>query len=336
MPDNLSTKQILNKMIAGYCIPQAIYVAAELSIADLLAEGPRTAEELAEQTSAHSGALYRLLRALASVGIFAEDSPRRFALTPLAENLRSDIPDSQRAFAILNGAEMYQAWSNLLHSVKTGEQAFDKQFGMPIFQYLTENPERGQVFDAAMTDVYGSETEPMIDAYDFSQFQTVVDIGGGNGLVLSAILNRHPALKGVLFDLPDVVERARPNIVGTGLSDRCSIVGGDFFASVAPGGDAYVMRHILHDWDDEEAVAILRNCREAMNPGGKVLVVETVIPPGNDANSGKWLDLMMLVIGGRERTEEQYKLLFSEAGLILNRIVSTSVEISIIEGVRTE
>jgi len=323
MSDNQSTKQELNQMICGYWISQAIYVAAEIGVADLLAGGPQTVRELSAKTNTHNEALYRLLRALSSVGIFAETDHHRFSLTPLAENLLSDIPGSHRQFAIMMGAECYQAWGHLLHSVRTEEQAFHKRFGMPIFQYLTENPERGQLFDAAMTGVHGGETDPMIDAYDFSQFQTVVDIGGGNGLVLSAILNRHSALKGVLFDLPGVVERTRPDIVNTELGDRCQIVGGDFFTSVSTGGDAYIMRHILHDWDDYQAVAILSNCRKAMNPGGKVLVVETVIPPGNDPNFGKWLDLMMLAIGGRERTEEQYNRLFSEAGLTLNRIIPT-------------
>jgi hypothetical protein len=161
----------------------------------------------------------------------------------------------------------------------------------------------------------------------------VIDIGGGNGLVLAAILQRHPTIKGILFDLPAVADRARSNNSGAGLSDRCQIVGGDFFSSVPVGGDAYVMRHIIHDWDDDEAIAILRNCREAMNPEGRILVVETVIPPGNEPCFGKWLDLMMLVVGGRERTEEQYRRLFSEAGLKLNRIVPTALEISVIEGV---
>jgi ubiquinone/menaquinone biosynthesis C-methylase UbiE len=198
---------------------------------------------------------------------------------------------------------------------------------------MTERPERGKIYDAAMTGVHGGETEPMLDAYDFSPFQTVIDIGGGNGLVLAAILQRHPTVKGILFDLPAVVDRAQTIISDLGLSDRCQIVGGDFFSSVPVGGDAYVMRHIIHDWDDDEAMAILRNCRVAMNPEGRILVVETVIPPANEPCFGKWLDLMMLVVGGRERTEEQYRRLFLEAGLKLNCIVSTTQEISVIEGV---
>jgi len=327
-------RQLLNQIFGGSWITQGIYVAAELGIADFLAEGPRSAEELAEQTNTHSGALYRLLRALAVVGIFAQDSHRRFSLTPLAELLRSDVVDSQRSYAIMMGAEFHETWGMLLHSVRTGEQGFYKRFGMPFFQYMTEHPERHSIYDAAMMGVHGNETEPMLDAYNFSKFRTVVDVGGGNGHVLAAILNRHPAIQGILFDLPAVAERARSIITTSGLSGRCQIVGGDFFFSLPVGADAYLMRHILHDWEDNEAVAILRNCREAMNPEGKVLVVEMVIPPGNEPCFGKWLDLMMLLVGGCERTEEEYSRLFSEAGLKLNRVVSTDSEVSVLEGVR--
>ena len=333
MTDDQSRMEFFKQMFSGSWITQGIWVAAELGIADLLIDGPRTAGELAEKTHTHGNALYRVLRALASVGIFAEDAHGRFSLTPLADLLRTDASASQRPFAIMMGAEFHGAWGELLHSVRTGEQGFEKKFGVPFFQYMTERPERGKIYDAAMTGVHGGETEPMLDAYDFSPFQTVIDIGGGNGLVLAAILQRHPTVKGILFDLPAVVDRARTIISGLGLSDRCQIVGGDFFSSVPVGGDAYIMRHIIHDWDDDEAVAILRNCRGAMNPEGRILVVETVIPPGNEPCFGKWLDLMMLVVGGCERTEEQYRRLFSEAGLKLNRIVSTALEISVIEGV---
>jgi SAM-dependent methyltransferase len=327
-----SSQQLMKQMIGGW-ITQAIYVASYLGIADLLADGPQKAEELAEQTNTHCGALYRVLRALASVGIFSEDSDCRFSLTPLAESLRSDVPDSLRSFGIMLGAELYQSWGNLLYSVRTGEQGFQKSFGVPFFQYMTEHPERHSIYDASMM-VHGiAETEPMLDAYDFSAFRTVVDIGGGHGRMLAAILCRHPAIEGILFDLPAVVDRSRKIISGLGLSERCQIVGGDFFTSV-PAADAYVMRHIIHDWDDDEAVSILRNCRDAMNPEGRILVVETVIPPLNEPCFGKWLDLMMLIVGGRERTEEQYRQLFSNAGLKLNRIVSTAHEISVIEGVR--
>jgi SAM-dependent methyltransferase len=327
-----SSQQLSKQMIGGW-ITQAIYVAAELRIADLLAEGQRTAEELAEDTNTHGDALYRVLRALASVGIFTEDAQGRFSLTPLADYLRGNTPDSLRSFGIMAGAELYQSWGNMLHSVRTGEPGFQKTFGAPFFQYMTDHPERHAIYDAAMM-VHGiAETEPMLDAYDFSAFRTVADIGGGNGRMLAAILERHPSVEGILFDLPAVVDRSQTIISGLGLSERCKIVGGDFFASV-PNADAYVLRHIIHDWDDDDAVSILRSCLKAMNPGGRILLVETVIPPMDEPCFGKWLDLMMLIVGGRERTEEQYRQLFSRAGLSLNRIVSTAHEVSVIEGVR--
>lgn len=330
----ISDKEILGQMLVGAWITQAIYVAAELGIADLLAGGPRTPEELAERAGAHGNSLYRVLRALASVGIFAENDEGRFSLTPLAEYLRSDSPDLQRAFAIMAGAEFYESWGKLLSAVQTGKEAFRKAFGVPFFQYMTEHPERHAIYDDAMEGVAVGENESMIDAYDFSPFQSVIDVGGGNGLVVSSILRRHQGIKGILFDLPAVAERARAALSESGLDGRCQIVGGNFFSSVTAGADAYVLRHIIHDWDDDDAVTILRNCREAMNPDGKILVVEIPIPQGNDPCFGKWLDLMMLVVGGRERTVEQYRQLFSRAGLQLNRVVPTASEISVIEGVR--
>jgi SAM-dependent methyltransferase len=330
---DIQSSRRLTELTIGGWFTQAISVAAELGIADLLIDGPRTAEELAEDTSALSGALYRVLRALASVGIFTEDEYGRFSLTPLAENLRSDVPNSLRSFGIMAGAEFYQSWGNLLYSVQTGKQGFDKTYGRPFFQYMTEHPDRHAIYDKAMM-VHGiAETEPMLDAYDFSAFETVMDVGGGNGLMLAAILNRHPAIKGILFDLPAVADRAKESFSDLDLSGRCQIVGGDFFTSV-PSADVYVLRHIIHDWDDGDAVSILRNCRNAMNPEGTVLLVETVIPPLNEPCFGKWLDLMMLIVGGRERTEEQYRQLLPQAGLELNRIIPTAHEISIVEAVK--
>lgn len=327
-----SNQQLMKHMIGGW-VTQAIYIAAELGIADLLTVRPQTAEELAEQTNTNVDGLYRVLRALASVGIFSEDTDCSFSLTPLAEWLRSDAPGSLRSFGIMMGAEFYQSWGNLLYSVKTGEQGFQQRFGVPFFQYMTEHPERHGIYDAAMM-VHGiAETEPMLDVYDFSAFRTLVDVGGGHGRMLAAILDQYPAMEGILFDLPAVAERVRTIISGLGLSERCRIVEGDFFVSV-PAADAYVLRHVLHDWNDDEAVSILRNCRDAMNAEGRILVVETVIPPLNEPCFGKWLDLMMLIVGGRERTEEQYSELFARAGLNLNRIVSTTHEISVIEGIR--
>ena len=324
--------QQIGRMASGYWISQALRCAAQLNIADHLKEKSRSAEELAERCKAQSGPLYRLLRALASAGIFREDAKRRFSLTPLAELLRSNHPHSQKSFVLMITGPSYQAWANLGYALETGNAAFDKTHGMGLFKYLTAHPETGKIFDAAMTGIHGGETQPMIDAYDFSVFKTVADIGGGNGLTLAAVLNHYAGVNGILFDLPQVVKRAVPIITQSGLADRVRLEGGDFFREV-PKADAYVLRHIVHDWSDDGAAAILRNCRTAMNKGGKVLIVETVIPVDNEPCFGKWLDLMMLVIGGKERTAEQYKLLLEEAGLKLSRIIPTSAAISIVEGV---
>jgi O-methyltransferase domain/Dimerisation domain len=334
MADNQSSLQALTQIFGASWITQGVWVAAELGIADLLVNGPLTAKELAKQTQTDSGALYRVLRALASVGFFAQDPRGRFSLTPHANLLRSDVPNSQRSFAIMMGAEFHKAWGELLHTVQTGEGGFQKRFGMPFFQYMLENPIRHGIYDTAMGTFGQAEAEAMLAGNDFSVFQTVVDVGGGSGLLLAAILNRHPKVQGILFDLPAVVERARSVLAGSGLDGRCRFEGGDFFSSVPAGADAYIMQHVIHDWADREAITILRNCREAMNRDGRILLAELVIPPGNGPIFGKWLDLMMLLVGGRERTEEEYRQLFSAAGLKLNRVIPTASEVSIVEGVR--
>ena len=329
-----SSIEFYKQMFGGAWITQGISVAAELGIADLLAQGSLTAEELASQTATHKGALYRVLRALASVGIFAEDSQGRFSLTPLADLLRSDVAYSQRSIATMMGAEFHAAWGELLHSVRTGEPGFHKRFGARFFEYMQAHPERHDIYDSAMTGVHGGETEPMLDAFDFSAFRTVVDVGGGNGLLLASVLKRHPAVHGILYDLPAVADRARSTVSATGVSDRLRIERGNFFSGVPAGADAYVLRHIIHDWEDQDAIAILHECRKAMAPDGRVLVVEMVIPPANEPGFGKWLDLMMLLVAGRERTKDEYRRLFSEAGLKMSRVIPTASEVSIIEGVR--
>ncbi len=326
--------QMLDRMIVASWMTQAIYVAAEIGVADLLAAGPRTAREMTRESGLDADSLYRVLRALASVDIFREDQEGRFSLTPLGTLLGSGVPGSKRSLARMAGVEFYRSWGGLLSSVETSSAAFDKEFGKPFFQYMSENPDRWRIYDDAMTGIHDAETIPVLEAYDFAPFRTIVDVGGGNGLALAAILGRHPEARGILFDLPRVAERAREATATRGVSDRLTFAGGDFFDSVPPNGDAYLLRHVLHDWQDSEAIGILRNCRDAMRPEGRVLVVETVIPPGNGPCFGKWLDLMMLVVGGRERTEDQYRELFSEAGLLLTRIVPTTHEVSVIEGIR--
>ena len=331
----MEESQQLDRMITGYWISQSIYAAAKFGIADHLKDGPQEVEELAVATSCDADALYRLLRALASVGIFAELKPRQFSLTPLAEPLRSDVEGSKRALALMSGDEQFRAWAEIDYSIQSGKTAFEKVFGKPIFAYLDENPDKAQIFDAAMVGIHGRESNCVLDAYDFTGINLLADIGGGNGSQIVDILQKHSSMKGILFDLPHVTERAKNHIESARLLDRCEIVGADFFEAVPQGADAYILRHIIHDWDDEKSLTILRNCHQAMPSYGKLLLVESVIPPGNEPFGGKFLDLVMLLIpGGKERTEEEYRTLFDKAGFDLTRIVPTETEISIIEGIK--
>jgi hypothetical protein len=321
-------------MMTGYWVSRAIYVAAKLGIADLLVEGPRSAEELAAATQTHAGALYRVLRALASVGIFSEVVPSRFALTPLAELLRSDTSDSMRALAIMYAEEQSRAWDDVLYSVRTGQPAFEHAFGMPYFEYFATHPEASQVFNEAMVGWTSQVVEAVVAAYDFSPFGAVADVGGGHGALLAAILTATPTARGTLFDLPHVVEGAAPFLTAAGVAERCTLVGGDFFGEIPSGADAYLLAQILHDWDDEHSVAILRQVRQAMPDHGKLLVVELTLPEGDAPAFGKWMDLHMLVLlNGRERTVGQYTELFHAAGLKLARTIPTRTGQSIVEAI---
>jgi hypothetical protein len=330
--EKLAPPEQVSRMLSGYWTSQALYVAAKLRLADLLKAAPRSADDLAQATAAHGPSLYRLLRALASMGVFVEGSDQRFSLTPLADCLRSDVPGSQWALAIMVGEEAYRAWGELLYSVQTGKIAFDKIYGMPIFEFLSRNPEQAQVFDGAMVGVHGRETAAMLEAYDFTGIGVLADVGGGNGSLLSAVLKKYPALRGMLYDLPGVVERAKANVASAGLAGRCQLIAGSFFESVPAGADAYLMRHIIHDWEDEKAITILRNIHRALGARGKLLLVEGVVPPGNDPSFTKLLDLTMLVMpGGKERTEAEYQQLLTAADFRLTRIVATKAEVSVIE-----
>jgi hypothetical protein len=324
----------LAQMATGYWVSQAIYVAAKLQIADLLAAEPLTAAALARKIEGpiHEQALYRLLRALASVGIFAEDAAGRFGLTPLAAPLQTSVAGSRRAMVLMMGEEHYRAWGELLHSVQTGETGFERVYGEPIFDYLSERPAAARLFDEAMVSIHGPETAAMLEAYDFSQFGVLADLGGGNGSVLRGVLARHPSVRGILFDLPGVVASAAGQMQHAGLAERCTCQGGSFFETAPSGADAYFLRHILHDWTDEQCLAILRNIHQASPPHARLLIVESVITPGNDPGFAKLLDLTMLVIpGGRERTEAEYRDLLAQGGFRLERIVPTATEVSILE-----
>jgi hypothetical protein len=323
-------------MASGYWVSQSIYVAAKLGIADLLKDSPKSCDELATATGTHAPSLYRVLRALASLGVFAETQPNHFSLTPLAACLQSDVPDSIRAYVILRGEEQYRAWGDLLHGVQTGGSSFEHIYGMNLFDYLAQNPESAKIFDESMTNLSAIESAAIAASYDFSSIQTLVDVAGGEGLLIASILKSNPTLKGVLFDRPYVIERAKRFLEAEGVLERCQLAAGNFFESVPEGGDAYILKHIIHDWDDERAIAILKQCHKVMPDNGKVLVAEQVIPPGNEPFMGKLLDLHMLVMapGGRERTEAEYRALFEKAGFKLTRIVPTQREVSIVEGIR--
>ncbi len=322
------------QMLMGPWVAQSIYAAAKLGLADLLAERPHACHELATLTQTHPQSLYRLLRGLASVGIFAETGTGEFTLGLMGSYLQSDTPGSLRAMAIMLGEEHYQAWGQILYSMKTGESAFEHLYGMPIFDYYAKYPEPARIFDRAMTGFSSAEKDMVVASYDFSTLNQVVDVGGGQGSLLYAILTANPHLTGILFDLPPVIDVAKSTIEAKRLAQRCQWVGGDFFESVPAGGDAYLLKHILHDWDDDRAIAILQQCHCALSEGGRVLAIEQVIPPGNKPFMGKFLDLNMLVMcpGGCERTEAEYRSLFERAGFELTRIVSTLSDTSIIEG----
>lgn len=328
-----SPKDELNHLIAGFWKTQAIYVAVRLQIPDLLEVGPCTAEKLAAETGTHERSLYRLLRALASSGVFQEDAEHRFSLTPISECLLSNTAGSLSALAWMRGDWQYRAWGELLHNVQTGETAFNHAFGEPLFEFLRQNPQNAAIFDQAMIGVHGRETEAMLAAFDFSDIRVLADIGGGNGSVLAAVLPKYPELQAILFDRADVIDRAKANLNRVGVADRVQFVAGDFFQSVPSGADAYFLRHIIHDWDDQRATTILKNCQDAMCDDARLLLAEFVLPDGPGPFHGKWFDLaMMIVTGGQERTETEYRQLLKDSGFVWRRIVPTTSELSIIEG----
>lgn len=323
------------QMIQGFWVSRAIYVAAELRLADLVDDEPKTVEALAEATGTHAPSLYRVLRALASVGVFSEDTEGRFALTPIAATLQSNKPGSLREFAIVElAADHYPAWEAVLHSVKTGEVAFHKVFGMDAWAHRAQNREHGELFDEAMSSFGNVVNQAVIESYDFSEFSTVADIGGGDGSLLASLLGAYPIMKGIVFDLAQVIPGAKQNLEERGLADRCEVIAGSFLESVPSEADAYVMKWIIHDWSDADSRLIFENCYRAMRKDSKLLIVEAVIPPGNAPSFHKFMDLnMMVMLGGRERTEAEYRTLLASSGFEMTGVNPTHTEMKVIEAI---
>jgi hypothetical protein len=333
MEPNVSPAAQLMRLIVGRWISKPVYAVAALGIADMLNEGPRSIDELAPMSRCHAPTLYRVMRALASVGIFAETDDGRFALTPMAECLRSG---AMRSMALLFNSEWSdRAWARFLDTVRTGETAFEMAHGMPLAAWLEGHPEAAGVFNEANAVKASGSHKAIIDVYDFSPIGSLTDVGGGLGALISEILDANPQLKGVLAELPAVTPKARDFIRARGLGARCRVVACDFTKSIPAGSDAYLMSHILHDWPDDRCLTILSNCHRAMRPQSKLLIVEMVVPPGNQASVAKLLDMEMLAItGGRERTEAEFETLLASSGFRLSRIIPTRDEVCLIEAIR--
>lgn len=314
----------LYELTTGAWLTQAISVAARLGVADAIASGATTSAEIAQQVGAHAPTLYRLLRALADYGVFAQGSGDRFALTPMGQSLRSGAPQSMRRWAIWTGARFYrEAWSDLETAVRTGEPSFARVHGTDLFGYLEDHPDAAAVFDGAMKDIAGNFLAGILAVYNFADSSTVVDVGGGSGTLLAAILQSVPGARGVLFDIPPVVASAGPVLQAAGVADRCQSVAGNFFEQVPSGGDLYILSNIIHDWDDDSALRILRTCRAAMGADSRLLIIELVLPDDARPSMGKLLDLEMLAVtpNGRQRTEAQYADLLARAALQATAVV---------------
>jgi O-methyltransferase domain/Dimerisation domain len=320
----------------SYMQSACFYAAAKLNVADFLAGGPMPVAELARAAKANEDALYRVLRALASIDVFRETAPGVFANTPLSDAIRSDAPGSGRdAVLFIVDALHMKIYGELAYSVETGKPVFEKVTGMKPFEFFMKDEEENRLFNSAMTAIAIGIVQPVIDAYDFGETGTLVDVGGGQGALIAAILTKHRGLQGILYDLSHVAEGGRKMLEARGLAQRCQVVGGDFFKSVPPA-DNYVMKSVIHDWDDERSIAILKNCASAMRgASGKICLLEMLVGPANEPGIAKWIDIEMLAVaGGRERTEAEYAALFSHAGLRLSRVVRTQSPIAVIEAVR--
>jgi hypothetical protein len=323
----------LLEMILAQFVSRLTHLTATLKLPDYLADGPKTAEELAPLTATHAPSLYRVLRTLSSLGFFTEDAAQRFSLQPLGAALKSGTP-SYAAALMLGGELISRSLDHLLHSVQTGEPGFQKAYGMPIFDWLASHPAEASLFNDTMVGVHGMEPAAVAAAYDFSGFQTIADVGGSTGNMLSTILGQHAGPRGILFDMPHVVRDAPALIQQRGLTDRIRIEPGSFFESVPAGADAYILSHVIHDWNEKQCLAILDNCRRAMNAHGRLLLVEMVLPSGDTPHPGKMLDMVMLITpGGQERTAAEYGALLDKAGFRLTRVAPTASPVSIVEAI---
>ena len=326
---------LLMQMVMGVQVGRVVLAAAKLGLADHLEAGPRSAEELAGPLRAHAPSLHRFLRTLAGVGILTQRDGLRFALTPLGEALRTNAPGSVRSALLVVGSNWWaRAFDHFVYSLETGKTGMEKAFGRPLFDYLAEHPDDASLFSQLMVFFNGPEPPAVAAAYNFSDFTTVVDVGGATGNMLSAILARHAGPRGVLFDLPHVVCDAPALLKARGVEERVTIETGDFFENVPAGGDAYLLSHVIHDWKEDQCCTILGHCRKAMKPNGRLLIVEQVLPGGDIPHPGKLLDMAMLVLtGGQERTEAEYVVLLSKAGFRLTHVTPTQSAASIVEAV---
>jgi len=330
---SLSDIECLQTLAAGYTVTASIVAAAELKIADCLAEGPLLAQEIATRCGALAEPVYRLLRALASVDVVREVEAGRFALTPVGAALRSDSPCSLVGIMKMISSDWYwRSWGALPWTIRTGEPSFTQLFGTDFFSYIKERPAEAAGFHAGMTSLSSISDHMVANAYDFQQHVHVVDVGGGSGGLLAAVLEAAPALRGTLYDLPHAIETALPQLTSGLLSERCSCVAGDFLAHVPEGGDAYILKHVLHGLGPEMGATVLRRIREAMAPDGRLIVVDMVIPAGNEPGYAKFNDLGMMLLsnGGRERTQGEFETLFAVAGFALSRLTPIAMGLSII------
>jgi len=325
----------LRQRVLGYRLSECIAVAAELGIADLLAGGPRPVDELAARSRSDAAALYRVLRLLASEGIFVELRPRTFALTPLAEPLQADHPSSLRERILFYmSPSCWSSTARLGDAVRTGRPAFEHAFGTDLFSYLALHSDQAELFHRAMVEQTAETGSALVDAYPFPEAGTFVDVGGGLGALVEAVVRRHPRMTGILFDREHVVAAARERLASIGLGGIATVAG-DFFDSVPAGADLYALKYILHDWDDQRCAAILEVCRQAMTPRSRLLIIEIILPPGNAPHYGKYLDVSMLILtpGGRERTEAEYAALLARSGLRLERHLPTRSDLAVLEAV---